>query len=107
MAADLFFAVADPTRRRLLDLLRGGGLSVGELVAQVVIAQAGVSRHLRILEDAGFVTARADRQRRIYSLNSEPFDRLDAWTRRYKDALESRLDRFANVVKEKPSKVKP
>lgn len=105
--ADLFLAVADPMRRRLLDLLRGGARSVGELVADVDIAQPGVSRHLRILQEAGFVTVTPVQQRRIYSLRREPFRELDAWVKQYREAVEGRLDRLADVVESKKPKVKP
>jgi DNA-binding transcriptional ArsR family regulator len=105
--ADLFLAVADPMRRRLLELLRRGARSVGELVQDVDIAQPGVSRHLRILEEAGFVTVTPDQQRRIYSLRSEPFHELDAWITKYKEAVEGRLDRLGQLVEPKRPKVKP
>lgn len=99
---DVFLALADPTRRRLVELLRDGARSVGELVAKVDIAQPGVSRHLRILEENGFVSVRADQQRRIYSLRDEPFRELEDWVREHRDALSERLDRLGKVVEKKP-----
>ena len=104
---DLFLAVADPMRRRLIELLRGGAQSVGELVAHVDIAQPGVSRHLRILQEAGFVSVTPDQQRRIYSLRREPFQELDAWVQTYREAVEGRLDRLGRLVEPKKPKVKP
>lgn len=101
MAADVFLALADPTRRRLVELLRGGPRAVGDLVAKVDIEQPGVSRHLRILHEAGFVVVTAEKQRRIYSLRYEPFRDLEAWAKKYRRDLEERFDRFANVVEKK------
>lgn len=94
-------------RRRLIELLRGGSRSVGELVAEVDIAQPGVSRHLRILQEAGFVSVTPDQQRRIYALRREPFRELDAWVKRYRYAVEGRLDRFGELLDSKRPKVKP
>jgi DNA-binding transcriptional ArsR family regulator len=71
---------------------------VGELVEQVDIHQPGVSRHLRILQEAGFVNVRADGQRRLYALRTEPFDELQAWVQEYRSQQEARLDRFGAEV---------
>lgn len=101
MAADVFLALADPTRRRLVELLRGGPRAVGDLVAKVDIEQPGVSRHLRILQEAGFVTVTPEKQRRIYSLREEPFRGLEDWAKKYRRDLEERFDRFATVVEKK------
>ena len=95
MDAELFQTLADPTRLRILGELRGGERSVGELVQRVDIQQSGVSRHLRILHEAGLVQVRADGQRRLYSLREEPFRELDAWISGYRQVWEARLDRFA------------
>ena len=101
MAADVFLALADPTRRRLVDLLRLGPRAVGDLVAKVDIEQPGVSRHLRILQEAGFVTVTPEKQRRIYALREEPFRDLEDWAKKYRRDLEQRLARFADVVEKK------
>jgi DNA-binding transcriptional ArsR family regulator len=98
VATHAFEILADPTRRRLVEALRQGERSVGELVGQVKIHQPGVSRHLRILEEAGFVRVRADGQRRLYSLRSEPFDELQTWVEEYRRDLAARLDRFAAEI---------
>jgi DNA-binding transcriptional ArsR family regulator len=98
MAAGVFDALADPTRRRLVEALGRGERSVGELVEQVEIRQSGVSRHLRILQGAGFVTVRADGQRRFYSLRPEPFLELADWVAGYRTLWERRLDRLAGVL---------
>ena len=86
--------IADPTRRRILDVLRRGECSVSELVEAIGMHQPGVSRHLRILGDAGFVTMRPDGARRLYSLRPEPFQAVDEWVRTYRRLWEGRLDRF-------------
>ncbi|MGH2450397.1 MAG: ArsR/SmtB family transcription factor [Candidatus Limnocylindria bacterium] len=93
--ADAFEVLADPTRRRLLKALRAGERSVGDLVKTVDVNQPGVSKQLRILHDAGFVSVRPDRQRRLYSLRPEPFRRLDSWMDDYRLLWEGRLDRLA------------
>ena len=81
---DPFQALAEPTRRLILETLAGGERPVNDLVAQLSIHQSGVSRHLRILSDAGFVQVRADGQRRLYSLRPEPFQQVDSWMSRYR-----------------------
>src|ERR1700681_178197 len=80
--SDVFQILADPTRRRLVDALRNGGRSVGELVDVVDIGQPGVSRQLGILEDARFVVVRPEGRRRLYALRPEPFRELDDWMTR-------------------------
>ena len=102
MAADVFAALADPTRRRLVELLGEGERSVSEMAAEVDIHQPGVSRHLRILHEAGFVSVRAEGQRRLYSLRPDPFMQLDAWLRRYALDQTARLHRLADLVDERP-----
>lgn len=96
--ADVFQILADPTRRRLVETLRGGEHSVGELVDTVDIGQPGVSRQLAILQDAGFVVVRPDGRRRLYALRPEPFQELDDWMRGYRAMWEARLDRFATEL---------
>ena len=76
--------IAEPTRRRILDAVRDGERSVGELVEQVGMHQPGVSRHLKVLRDAGLVEVRRDAQRRLYRLRPEPLMELDAWLEPYR-----------------------
>ena len=92
---DAFQILADPTRRRLIEALRSGERSVGELVGVVDIGQPGVSRQLAILQDAQFVVARPEGRRRLYALRPEPFRELDDWIMGYRAMWEARLDRFA------------
>jgi DNA-binding transcriptional ArsR family regulator len=91
---DIFQVLADPTRRHLVDALRNGERSVGELVDVVDIGQSGVSRQLGILEDARFVVVRPEGRRRLYALRPEPFRELDEWMTGYRGMWEARLDRF-------------
>lgn len=93
--ADVFQVLADPTRRRIVEELRRGERSVGELVAVVDIGQPGVSRQLAILEDADFVTVRPDGRRRLYSLRPQRFRELSEWVTGYRAIWEPRLDRMA------------
>lgn len=90
--------LADPTRFRLVEALAAGEQSVGELVQAVDIDQSGVSRHLRILGEAGFVAMRPDGARRLYSLRPEPFQQIDSWLSAYRKLWEGRLDRFDAAV---------
>ncbi|HYM49211.1 MAG TPA: metalloregulator ArsR/SmtB family transcription factor [Candidatus Limnocylindrales bacterium] len=92
---DVFQILADPTRRRLVDALRGGERSVSELVDEVDIGQPGVSRQLAILQEARFVNVRPEGRRRLYALRPEPFQELDDWMAGYRAMWEGRLDRFA------------
>ena len=91
---DVFQVLADPTRRRIIDALRGGERSVGELVEVVNIGQPGVSRQLAILEDADFVVVRPEGRRRLYSLRPEPFRELSQFVTAYRAIWDGRLDRF-------------
>lgn len=90
--------LADPTRLDILETLKGGEVPVGDIVARVGIAQSGVSRHLRILHQAGVVTMRADGQRRLYALCPEPFAELDGWISGYRALWDDRLHRFAGAL---------
>jgi DNA-binding transcriptional ArsR family regulator len=100
-------ALADPHRRAVLELLRERPRPVGELVERLGISQPGTSKHLRVLRDAGLVTARTDAQRRVYELNGGPLQELDAWLGPYRrfwaarlDALERHLDRNPTTPEE-------
>ena len=92
---DVFQILADPTRRRIVDELRGGERSVNQLVEAVDIGQPGVSRQLAILEDANFVVVRPEGRRRLYSLRPEPFRELSEFVTAYRAIWEGRLDRLA------------
>jgi DNA-binding transcriptional ArsR family regulator len=92
--------LAEPSRQAILDLLRDGERPVGELVEHLQLSQPAVSKHLRVLKDAGVVEARADAQRRLYRIRPEPLAELDEWLAGYRrlwtthlDLLEDHLDR--------------
>lgn len=101
MHSDAFQTLADPTRRRIVEVLRTGERQVGDIVEQAGIHQSGVSRHLRILHEAGFVSMRPDAQRRLYSLRPEPFREIDDWLAKYRNLWERRLDRFGAALEER------
>lgn len=101
MHSDVFLTLADPTRRRIVEALLGGERAVNDLVEAVRIHQSGVSRHLRILHEAGFVQVRPDGAKRHYSLRPEPFRELGAWVTRYRALWEVRLDQFAAALDRK------
>jgi DNA-binding transcriptional ArsR family regulator len=92
MNVSTFAIVAEPTRRRILDLLRERARSVGELVAELGLSQPGVSKHLRVLREAGLVGVRRDAQRRWYELRTEPLRELDDWLEPYRVFWSERLD---------------
>jgi len=97
--ASTFDVLAEPTRRRILDLLRDEERPVNELVRGLDISQPGVSKHLKVLREAGLVEVRQDAQRRLYRVRAEPLAEIDAWLAPYRrlwaatlDALERHLD---------------
>jgi DNA-binding transcriptional ArsR family regulator len=96
-----FETLADPTRRLIVESLRDGERPVNDIVAAVDIHQSGVSRHLRLLQEAGFVRVRPEGPRRFYSLRAEPFREIDAWVARYRSLWEARLDRFGAALARK------
>jgi DNA-binding transcriptional ArsR family regulator len=79
-----FEVLAEPNRRRILDLLRGTEQPVGELVSQLGLSQPAVSKHLRVLREAGVVQVRGDAQRRLYSVRPEPLRAIDEWLAPYR-----------------------
>src|SRR5215510_3030695 len=101
MHADVFQTLADPSRRRIVEALRLGERAVNDIVASVEIDQSGVSRHLRILSEAGFVQVRPDGAKRLYSLRPEPFRELESWVTGYRSLWEKRLDKFAEALERK------
>ncbi len=94
MTADVFAVIAEPTRRRILDRLRTADLSVGELVERLGVSQPAVSKHLRVLREAGLVTSRIAAQQRIYGIRTVPLRALDAWLAPYRDLWEHHLDKL-------------
>jgi DNA-binding transcriptional ArsR family regulator len=89
---DAFEAIAEPNRRRILDLLRAGERPAGDVVQALSISQPGVSKHLRLLREAGLVNVRGDGQRRLYSLAPREFAEVEAWLAPYRAFWRTRLD---------------
>lgn len=97
-----FAAVAEPTRREILDLLRDGERPVGELVDRLGMSQPAVSKHLRVLRQSGLVEVRPDAQRRLYRLRPEPLADIDAWLAPYRQMWTRSLDRLDQHLEENP-----
>src|SRR5262245_10672230 len=92
MAVDVFTVIGDPSRRRILDELREGDRSVGELVDALSMSQPAVSKHLRVLREAGLATATPVAQQRIYRLSDEPLRSADDWLAPYRAMWSGHLD---------------
>ena len=102
--ATTFEVVAEPTRRRILDLLRERPRPVGELVEVLGLSQPGVSKHLRVLREGGLVGVRQDAQRRWYELRPEPLAEVDAWLAPYRRLWADRLDALERHLDERDDK---
>lgn len=96
----LFEALSEPNRRSILEYLRVRDRSVGELVELSSLSQPGVSKHLRILREAGLVTVRSDAQKRMYSLNVKPLEQLDDWLGPYRRFWSDKLDDLERFLDE-------
>lgn len=106
-----FGIIAEPNRRAILSLLASSDRSVSEIGRQLRMPQPSVSKHLRVLREAGFVESRVDAQRRVYSIRAEPLIEVDAWLAPFRrfwsahvDALERHLDRMERVRRKKGKK---
>jgi DNA-binding transcriptional ArsR family regulator len=97
-----YVAVAEPSRRQILDLLRSGERSVNELVERVRLSQPGVSKHLKMLREAGLVDVRPEGRRRLYTLRAQPLAEVDAWLEPYRAHWEGRLDALERHLEENP-----
>jgi DNA-binding transcriptional ArsR family regulator len=101
---DTFTALADPTRRQIIESLAAGETSFGELADKFEMSRPAVSQHLKVLRDAGIVTARADAQRRmqrrIYRLNDQSLDEVEAWLGTVREFWSQRLDRLEQLLGE-------
>ena len=96
----MFDVLVEPNRRRILDLLRGGELSVGQLVDALDVSQPAVTKHLKVLRDAGVVDVRVDANRRVYRLRPEGLREVDDWITPYREMWERRLDRLGERLDE-------
>ena len=97
---DTIIALADPTRRRIIESLAIGEASFGAIAEQFEMSRPAVSQHLKVLRDAGIVTSRPDAQRRIYRLSDDGLEELDAWLRKVRDYWPQRLDKLEQVLGE-------
>ncbi|MGH3322304.1 MAG: ArsR/SmtB family transcription factor [Streptosporangiaceae bacterium] len=96
---DAFEALADPTRRHIVELLADSERSAGQIAAEFDISRPGVSRHLRVLREAGLVHVREDAQRRLYSLDPDPLGEIDDWLARHRRFWADRLDALDTEVR--------
>ena len=97
-----YAALAEPHRRQILDLLRDGERSVGDLVTELDLSQPGVSKHLKVLREAGLVASRSEGKRRVYALRSQPLAEVDAWLEPYRAYWSDRLDALERHLEENP-----
>ena len=97
-----YAALAEPSRRRILDLLRDGERSVNDLVSRLDLSQPGVSKHLKVLREAGLVDVRPDGKRRWYGLRAEPLAEVDEWLEPYRAHWSARLDALERHLEEHP-----
>ncbi len=97
-----YAALAEPHRRQILDLLRQGERPAGDLVERLALSQPGVSKHLKVLREAGLVTVRADGKRRLYGLHAQPLAEVDAWLSRYRALWSDSLDALERHLEENP-----
>ncbi len=97
-----YAAVAEPSRREILDLLRGGERTAGDLVAQLELSQPGVSKHLKVLREAGLVAVRPDGKRRWYGLRAEPLAEVAGWLEPYRRHWSDRLDALERHLEDNP-----
>ena len=102
IAVSAYGALAEPHRRQILDLLRGGERPAGELVEHLALSQPGVSKHLKVLREAGLVTVRADGKRRLYALRAAPLAEVDAWLAHYRAYWPERLDDLQRHLEDNP-----
>lgn len=100
----IYEALAEPMRRRILDLLRGRPRLVGELAELLEISQPGVSKHLRVLREVGLVHVRQDAQRRWYELQPQPLAEIDTWLASYRHLWQSNFDRLDTLLTEMQAK---
>jgi DNA-binding transcriptional ArsR family regulator len=100
MMRSIFEVLAEPNRRRILDLLRERERSVGELVKETQLSQPGVSKHLRVLREAGLVEVRQKAQKHVYQLRAEPLAEIDNWLKPYRQFWSDMLDALEKLLNE-------
>lgn len=97
-----YAALAEPSRRQILDFLRDGERSVNDLVGRLKLSQPGVSKHLKVLRDAGLVEVRPQGRQRWYGLRAEPLAEVDQWLAPYRAYWSGRLDALERHLEENP-----
>jgi DNA-binding transcriptional ArsR family regulator len=100
MDAQLFTTLSEPNRLHIVELLQNNPQSVNEIVFKLKLNQPQVSKHLKVLADAGIVDMHPDKNKRVYALKSEPFKKLDKWLEKYRNMWEIRFDRLDKALKE-------
>ncbi len=100
---DTFTALADPTRRQIIEALAMGETSFGELADKFEMSRPAVSQHLKVLRESGLVASRADAQRRIYRLTDNSLDEIEAWLGKVREFWSQRLDRLEQLLIEEDS----
>lgn len=106
MNTNVMSALAEPNRMQIVELLRECPLTVGEIAERLQLRQPQVSKHLRVLSEAGIVEAEVDANRRIYRLRPDPFRELDDWLERYRVIWEKRFDRLDDYLQKLQDKEK-
>lgn len=97
-------ALAEPNRMNIVELLRDGPLTVGEIADRLGIRQPQASKHLKVLSDSGIVEVKAEANRRIYKLRPEPFHTFDSWVNSFRRVMEERFDNLENYLRELQNK---
>ncbi|TKI55156.1 winged helix-turn-helix transcriptional regulator [Brevibacillus antibioticus] len=97
-------ALAEPNRMKIVELLRDGPLTVGEIADQLGLRQPQASKHLKVLSDNGIVDMKAEANRRIYKLRPEPFQALDSWVKSFQRVMEERFDNLEDYLRELQNK---
>lgn len=100
MDRTMMSALAEPNRLNIVELLRNGPLTVGEIADRLGLRQPQASKHLKILSDSGILEAKVDGNRRIYRLRPEPFQAMDAWVKSFRQVMEDRFDQLEDYLRE-------
>ena len=106
MDTTMLSALAEPNRKRIVELLRDGPLTVGEIADRLEIRQPQASKHLKVLGESGIVDVQAEANRRIYKLRPAPFQALDSWLQSFRRIMEERFDKLDDYLRELQNKEK-
>ncbi|QYR23910.1 metalloregulator ArsR/SmtB family transcription factor [Paenibacillus sp. sptzw28] len=106
MDMTMLSALAEPNRRNIVELLRDGPLTVGEIADRLGLRQPQASKHLKVLSDSGILEVKAEANRRIYKLRPEPFQELDSWVKSFRRIMEDRFDNLEDYLRELQEKEK-